>query len=121
MLNREREGINHWFRLFIQSPDDAERLINECSQRLMVAEWQHFSELDPELESTLFPAWVVMNRPALVQSLAAVEIDDEPLQLIKKLVGHVHEVINDAVVSERARLQQISPALFVHYMAYKAE
>lgn len=121
-LNKDREGIEHWFELFIRFPDDAECLIKDSANRLMFADWQSFAELDPELESSLFPAWVVMNKPALAKNTVTSEvIDNEALQLIKQLSLNTQEVINDTVIQLRARLQQSSPALFVHYMRANSE
>ena len=116
-LNKEREGINNWFRLFIQFPEDAEQLINDCCNRLMISDWQKFSELDPELESTLFPAWMLMNRPAFAQNMAISGMtSNEPLQLVEKLVSNAGEVINEVSIRDRVRLRECSPSLFSHYM-----
>ena len=116
-LNREREGIGYWFKMFIRFPDDAGRLIKDSCNRLMVADWQSFSELEPELESSLFPAWMVMTKPALAKKTVTLGMtDNEPLQLIEKLVCNREEVINETAIQLRARLQKNSPSLFVHYM-----
>jgi len=68
-LNREREGIEYWFRLFIRFSDDAERFIQQSCHRLMSTDWHSFAELDPELDSALFPAWVLIKKPALAKNL----------------------------------------------------
>ena len=116
-LSKEREGIANWFRLFILFPEIAEQLIENTCNRLMFSDWQHFSELDPELDPCLFPAWIVMNKPALAENIViAGSPSNESLQLIENLVCTTESEINETAIHLRARLQQTSPALFVHYM-----
>lgn len=116
-LNKEREGIAYWFRLFILFPEIAERLIKDTCNRLLYSDWQHFSELDPELESSLFPAWMVINKPALAKNSDISDINyNESLQLIENLVCNTEREINETAIHLRARLQHNNPSLFVHYM-----
>ncbi len=119
-LNKEQEGIANWFNLFILFPETAERLIDDTCHRLMFSDWQYFSELDPELEPSLFPAWMVMNKPALAKNTVISDRKgNESLQLIANLVCTANSEINETVIHLRARLQHNSPALFVHYMRAK--
>jgi len=116
-LNKEPEGIANWFRLFVLFPEAAERLIKDSCNRLMFSDWQYFSELDPELESSLFPTWMVMNKPALEKNTVISDINcNESLQLIEKLVCNTEREINGTAINLRARLQRANPSLFVHYM-----
>lgn len=86
----------------------------------MFFDWQYFSELDPELEPSLFPAWMVMNKPALAKNTVLSDREsNEFLQLIENLVCTTNSKINETVIQLRARLQNNSPALFVHYMRTK--
>lgn len=113
-LNKEKEGIAHWFRLFTLFQQDAEQLIKKSCNQIMITDWQSFTELDPELESSLFPAWMVMKTPALAKNaLLDGKNNNQPLQLITSLVCSAENKMN---VNLRARLQQISPALFAHFM-----
>jgi hypothetical protein len=119
-LNKEQEGIANWFNLFILHPETAVRLIEDTCNRLMFSDWQYFSELDPELEPSLFPAWMVMNKPALAKNTVLSDRKgNESLQLIANLVCTANSEINETVIHLRARLQHNSPALFVHYMRAK--
>ena len=107
----------NWFRLFIMFPETAERLIENSCNRLMFSDWQYFSELDPELEASLFPAWVLINKPALAKNTVISDIhSNESLQLIENLVCNIENEINETTIHLRTRLQKNSPALFVHYM-----
>lgn len=119
-LNKEQEGIANWFSLFILYPETAVRLIDDTCNRLMFSDWQYFSELDPELEPSLFPAWMVMDKPALAKNaVLSNRKSNESLQLIEKLVCTTNSEIDETVIHLRARLQHNSPALFVHYMRAK--
>lgn len=115
-LNREREAMASWCRLFMLFPDDAERLIKDSCYQLLFADWQSFSELDPELDPTLFPAWRVMLKPALAQKDTYDMTGNDPMSLIAKLVCNTDAVINETAIQLRSRLQQESPSLFIHYM-----
>ena len=113
-LNKEKLAIAHWFCLFIQFPQQAEQFIQKSCSQILMADWQSFTELDPELESSLFPAWMVMKIPALAKNALVVENNtNQPLELIKNLVSISENKLN---VDLRVSLQKMSPALFVHYM-----
>lgn len=116
-LNKEREGIANWFKLFVLFSETAEQLIEDTCHRFMLSDWQRFSELDPELESSLFPAWMVMNKPALAKNNAFSDINEnESLNLIENLVCKTDKEINETTIHLRSQLQNYCPALFVHYL-----
>jgi hypothetical protein len=75
-LNKEREGIVNWFNLFILFPETAKQFIKDTCNHILLTDYQRFFELDPELESSLFPAWMVMNKPALVKNNVLSEIKE---------------------------------------------
>ncbi len=110
-LNKEAEGIRLWLSLFIKFPKQAVQLIKKSGSSVMLTNWQYFTELDPELEPSLFPAWIVMGTPALAKY--ALLDNDQPLQLITSLVSGTQDEIN---IDLRAKLQQTAPDLFTHYM-----
>jgi len=116
-LNKESLGIANWFKLFIQFPENAKQLIEKSCNRLLFSDWVLFSELDPELEISLFPSWLLMNKPALAKNSVISDIEgDDAMQLIKSLVCNNECNINENTIYLRAQLQQISPGLFTHYM-----
>ncbi len=113
-LNKEKQAIAYWFSLFIQFPQQAEQFIKKSCSQVLMSDWQTFAELDPELESSLFPAWMMMETPALAKNTFVVEKNtNQPLELIKNLVSISENKLN---VDLRVSLQKMSPALFVHYM-----
>jgi hypothetical protein len=116
-LNKEDHGLANWFRLFILFPEVAEQLIESTCNRLMFSEWQYFSELEPELRTSLFPAWTVMNKPVLVKNTPISDIQFcDSLQRIKKLTCHIENKIDQTEIQLRTELQKNNPALFIHYM-----
>lgn len=115
-LNKEQEGIINWFKLFNLYPEIAEQLIEGTCNRVLISNWQGFSELEPELESSLLPAWMVMNSPALAKNSIFADNENEALKLIKNLVCETDTEISKTTINLRSQLQSGSPALFVHYM-----
>lgn len=119
-LNKELEGLESWFRLFMTFPKVAETVVESTCNRLLLSDWQQFNELDPELESTLFPAWVVLKKPALAKNAFAIDylgVGNTSLQLMCSLLRSKETDLNETIINLRARLQQQNPKLFIHYMA----
>jgi hypothetical protein len=119
-LNKEAEGLENWFRLYMLFPESAERLVNDTDNYLLMSDWRNFNELDPELDSVFFPAWMVLKKPALAK--IKIKIDDENIghdafQLICGLTAYADNDINETTISFRTRLRQQNPSLFGHYMA----
>jgi len=95
-------------------------VVKSSCNRLLLADWQHFNELEPELEFIFFPAWVVLKKPALAKNAFCIDcagVGNTSLQLVCGLAGSKENGLNETVIKLRARLQQESPRLFIHYMA----
>ena len=119
-LNKELEGLESWFRLFIAFPVVAETLVGSTCYRLLLSDWRLFNDLDPELEPSFFPAWIVLKKPALAKNAFTFDcesIANASLQLMYSLVGCKKNDVNETIIKLRGRLQQQNPMLFVHYMA----
>ena len=119
-LNKELEGLKSWLRLFLTFPEVAVSVVESSCNRLLLADWQHFNELEPELEPVFFPAWVVLKKPALAKNAFCIDfagVGNTSLQLMCGLVGSKENGLNEAIIKLRARLQQENPKLVVHYMA----
>ena len=100
-------------------PVEAETLVGSTCNRLFLSDWQHFNELDPELESSCFPAWMVLKKPALAKNAFTLDCEsvaNVSLQLMCSLVGCKKNDVNETIIKLRGRLQQQNPLLFVHYM-----
>ena len=119
-LNKELEGLKSWFRLFTTFPVEAEKMVGSTCNRLLLEDWRQFNELEPELELSFFPAWIVLKKPALAKNtftFDGVSIGNESLQLLCDLAGSKENGLNASTIQLRARLQQQNPRLFIHYMA----
>ncbi|MCF6204873.1 MAG: general stress protein [Methylococcaceae bacterium] len=113
-LNREKDGIAYWFKLFVLFPQQAEHFVKKSSHQKIIFDWQCFTELDPELEPSSFPAWILMKTPALAKNTLVFEENTcQTLALINSLVCNAENKLN---VDLRAKLQQTNPNFFVHYM-----
>jgi hypothetical protein len=106
--------------LFLAFPVEAQSMIGNTGNRLLLSDWQHFNELDPELESSLFLAWIVLKKPALAKNAFRFDYDcigNAALQLMYGLAGSKEKGLNETTIKLRAKLQQQSPRLFIHTMA----
>ena len=121
-LNKELEGITNWFHLFLLFPIDAENLIKNSGNHLLLADWLHFTELEPELETSLFPAWMIISKPALANNKAiSTVIQNDAVLLITHLIDNKKAGLNKKMIHLRAELKKSHPPLFTHYMrAYSA-
>ena len=122
-LNREREGLEIWFSLFFLFPEIAAQLIGQSGYSLLLSDWRSFVELEPELTSDLFPAWVLLKKPVLVTMAKLFEqqgLLNEPFQWVAQLEHERTGGINSSAIEHRIRLQQNYPNLFEHYMRAKA-
>jgi len=119
-LRRETEGMAGWFRLLLYYPETAAELIKESGNRLLYGDWRKFQELDPELSVELFPAWMLLNKPAMAITAADFTAGTKgcaALQLIVSLLSVPPGKVGEDTIKQRTALQQLHPALFVHYMA----
>lgn len=118
-LQREASGLQLWFRLFLLFPERAETLVHETSNRLFLSDWRKFNELEPELETNCFPAWVTLERPALAKLTLEIHesnIGIDCLDLIRALFALGDEHIGPKTIELRSRLRQCNPNLFAHYL-----
>lgn len=119
-LNQELAGLENWFRLFMVFPESAEQLIAGTGNYLLLTDWQNFNELDPELDSVLFPVWIVLKKPALAKitlSMPDENIANSLLQLISRLVTCADNGVDEDIIHCRAKLREQNQNLFIHYMA----
>jgi hypothetical protein len=110
-----------WFELCWRFPDQAEAIGKEA-EPLWRQRWRRFQELEPELPNRDFPAWSLLERPALVERLgeAACLNDTEIPEDYRVTAGLVSARAAGLTASElierRKRLKALNPPLFVHYL-----
>lgn len=114
-LRRESEHLQSWFTLCHRYPEAATTNGLEL-QREWRPFWQTFLGLDPELEISEFPAWLLLRQPALLRRLQEPAPDAPPAYLAsRRLLQAATQPGNDLMALRKA-LQEASPALFHHYM-----
>ena len=118
-LRNELEGLEKWFMLFMNFSAEAEQSIDKTCNRLLLADKQLFRELDPELDTSFFPAWMLLNKPALAKYTFVfnTECDGvESFHLISQLLSCAEGGIDAGSIQLRAELKLENPGLFVHFM-----
>ena len=118
-LQNELEGLEKWFMLFMIYFAEAEQNIDKTCNRLLLADWQFFRELDPELDTLLFPAWMLLNKPALAKHAFVFDSEcdgDESFHLISQLLFCAEGGLSEEAIQLRAKLKLKNPGLFIHLM-----
>lgn len=118
-LNRELTGFTAWFQIFLSDAEEAEQLIKKTAHSLLSADWRRFQDLDPELETRFFPAWLLLIKPALARHDYKLTGDSEGCQafsLVKQLMILPRERTGNASLSLRAELKMLNPGIFDHFI-----
>lgn len=118
-LQNELEGLEKWFMLFMIYSAEAEQDIDKTCNRLLLADWQFFRELDPELDTLFFPAWMLLNKPALAKHAFVFDTECDGVKsfhLISQLLTCAEGGLDEAAIQLRAELKLKNPSLFVHLM-----
>lgn len=113
---RELAGLEHWFLLFLLHTETAEQLIKQTGYLLLFDDWKRFQELDPELPTQFFPAWILLLKPALAKQdliLNGVAEGFRAFSLAKQLSV---EPLESTSIALRADLKKLNPDLFRHFL-----
>ncbi len=84
-----------------------------------LAYWRQFQELDPELDTEIFPSWLVLRQPAIGKRLPPPgELAGAPDHFHSAYALQIHHGSpqNPDALALRARLHQQAPALFAWYL-----
>jgi hypothetical protein len=118
-LSRELAGFTAWFQLFLLDAEEAEQRIKKTSHAVLSADWIRFLDLDPELGTRFFPAWLLLTKPALAKHDFKLSGDSEGCQafsLVKQLLILPSERTGDISISLRAELKMLNPVIFHHFI-----
>ncbi len=119
-LRKHQQAIEDLFQLCWRFPQQAALPAIEWSGDTHRA-WDRFLELDPELEVTAFPAWLLIIRPALAGWLPQPDADaPEAYRLLYGLQREQGGRPGSPDAGElrlRGKLLQLDPVLFKHYIA----
>ncbi|MDZ4154708.1 hypothetical protein, partial [Methylicorpusculum sp.] len=91
----------------------------KTTHSLLSADWRRFQDLDPELETRFFPAWLLLIKPALARHDYKLTGDSEGCQafsLVKQLMILPSERTGNASLSLRAELKMLNPGIFDHFI-----
>ena len=119
-LRDPRQALADLFRLCWRFPQQAASPAAEWPVDTQQA-WERFQELDPELETAAFPAWLLIIRPGLADTMAKPS-DDAPesyrllYRLQREQAGNAGSP-GAVEVRLRGELKQLDPAMFRHYLA----
>jgi hypothetical protein len=118
-LGDQAAVLRCWYLICWQFPELEERL--ECCDDLTLQHgWQTFLDLEPELPTKDFPAWLLMTHPGLVR--IAPQGDEEipcpsSYRTLYSLLHDGERTTDDQRMALRTALKQQAPALFHHYLA----
>lgn len=111
------QALPTWFTLCWHFPEQAE-LVESSANHVLVEEWEAFQDHEPALPVSAFPAWLLVQRPALTGVLP------EPGADCPESYATVYQLQrrrptngpDEGVLELRARLKQQDALLFTAYM-----
>jgi hypothetical protein len=117
-LADQAAALRSWFLICWQFPEQEERL-DRCGDHTLHKGWQGFLDLDPELPSEDFPAWLIMRHPGL--SLIAPHGEEklpcpDSYRTLSRLLHNSEKTPDSQIMDLRAKLKQQAPQLFRHYL-----
>ena len=121
-LHRTAQAMEHWFMLCRLAPAYFEKLIENghITASLLLEHRTTFinTDMEPELTTEWYPAWVLLHEPGLARSVTgrgAVIGPDRAFNLIKELL-----LGNGEQLALRKELRDIHPGLFHYYLHNRA-
>jgi hypothetical protein len=110
-----------WFRLCWGFPEQAD-VIGREAEPVWRDRWRSFLELEPELPNRDFPAWSLLENPALSERLVRtgcltdVEIPADYWVSAELVRAGAAAVPVAELIEPRKRLKELNPPLFTHYL-----
>ncbi|MDE0285989.1 MAG: hypothetical protein OXN26_15755, partial [Gammaproteobacteria bacterium] len=121
-LHRTAQAFEQWFLLCWLAPAYFEELIENghITASLLLEHRTTFinTDMEPELTTAWYPAWVLLHEPGLarpVKGRDAVTGPERAFNLIKELLSSYGEQL-----AVRSELQDIHPGLFHYYLHNRA-
>jgi len=117
-LHLRCDALLSWFNLCWRFPQQSDALESSSDAELH-QQWIDFLELEPELPTQTFPAWLLLARPGLTRILAAPHNDTTACPASYKTIHRLQNNLSaptDEHIALRARLKQQDPVLFQHYL-----
>jgi hypothetical protein len=117
-LDEQAAALGSWYLICWQFPELADRL-DRCGDQTLLRGWQAFQDLEQELPTEDFPAWLMLRHPGLAH-IAPHGEDDIPCPESYRTLYHLLHVsgekVDDQRMALRAKLKHQAPLLFRHYL-----
>ncbi|MGD8909370.1 MAG: hypothetical protein PVI92_08465 [Chromatiales bacterium] len=110
--------LQSWCLICWQFPELDDRL-ERCGDHTLQRGWQTFLDLEPELPTEDFPAWLMLKHPGLALIAPKGDSDIPCPDSYRTLYHLVHDrehLADDQVMNLRAKLKQQAPLLFRHFL-----
>jgi hypothetical protein len=118
-LQRSVEAMLDRFQLCWRFPQQAALALTDATVDLIRA-WDLFQNLEPELEPSHFPAWLLIIRPGISSRLPLPVVEaPADFQLLYALQRQKDGLGSEAM-RLRAELKALNPALFHHFIANRS-
>ncbi|MDE0157629.1 MAG: hypothetical protein OXI88_19825 [Gammaproteobacteria bacterium] len=121
-LHRTAQAFEQWFLLCWLAPAYFEELIENghITASLLLEHRTTFinTDMEPELTTEWYPAWVLLHEPGLARSVTgrdAIAGPERAFNLVKELLSS-----NDEQLAARKELRDIHPGLFHYYLHNQA-
>jgi hypothetical protein len=111
------DAVLSWFLLCWQFPQDADIDTAQADQDLRNA-WLDFLELEPELPVAAFPAWHLLSKPGLANTLTvdADTADNELYQIVQRLIKAKQAKDEVREIALRQQLKALDTVFFQHFI-----
>lgn len=117
-LDDQAAALGSWYLICWQFPQLGDRL-DRCGDHTLASGWQGFLDLEQELPTEDFPAWLMMRHSGLAR-IAPNGDDDIPCPESYRTLYHLlrdgAKGADDQIMTLRGRLKQQAPLLFHHYL-----
>jgi len=110
-------AMQDWMWLCWEHPDAAESALGTgaAGDATLAGHWKAFLDLDPELPTEDFPAWLLLREPGLTAAVAPEAAPDdergEPYRLLHRLVSGADDI------ATRRALSEVNPELLRLFLA----
>jgi hypothetical protein len=110
------DAVVSWFYLCWRFPDNTDIDTAQCNRELKNA-WLDFLELEPELPAETFPAWYLLIKPGLVNTLAIEgnAPNNELYEIVHQLIVARQAKDESREMNLRQQLQALNPVFFQHF------
>lgn len=117
-LSDQAAALQSWSLLCWQFPQSGDRL-ETCGDPVLRRGWQAFLDLEPELPTQDFPAWLLLWAPGLARIAPDDDHDlhcPESYRTLLHLQRSGSAATNEQTMAWRARLKQQAPLLFRYFL-----